>query len=399
MVQKGLSLVFISFFIQVLSPPLTQAAPPLNLVKVIPLNGVEGRIDHFGVDVKGNRVFVSALGNNTVEVIDARANRRLHEITGLAEPQGNLYVPGFNKLFVANRKTGEVDIFDGASYKRIGGLDFSRDADNVRYDSVQKMVYIGCGEGALEAVDPRTDQLVSSIPLPIHPESFQLEESSSLIYVNQPGKGVAVVDMDQKKVLDYWNPGLFLRANYPMALDERDHRLFVVYRFPARLVVFDASTGKVVDQLACVGDSDDVYYDGGLRRIYASGGEGFISVFQQKDADHYQPIGKIPTASGARTSLFVPAFHRFYLAVPHRGKQKAGLWVYQTIPEAERKHAMDQNKLYECAECGLHYKDAEIARQCEAWCREHQSCNLEITRFSVERLKTQLHPPNGGPSN
>lgn len=306
------------------------AAPPWRLLKVIPLPGVEGRIDHFSADVKGRRVFFSALGNNTVEVIDAKTNRRLHEIQGLQEPQGTLYVPDFNKLFVANRKTGEVDIFDGTSYRLVDRLNLYRDADNVRYDRIHRMVYVGYGEGALGAIDPQTDKMVSSIPLKIHPESFQLEKSSDRIYANQPGEGVAVVDRDKKTVLEYWKPKGFLRANYPMALDEKDHRLFVVFRFPARLVVFDTQTGKEVARLDCVGDSDDVYYDEALKRIYASGGEGFISVFQQSDPDHYRTLARIPTAHGARTSLFVPAFQRFYLAIPHRGAQKAGLWVFQT---------------------------------------------------------------------
>lgn len=306
------------------------AKPPLELEKTIPLNGVEGRIDHFGVDVKGRRVFFSALGNDTVEVIDAKANTRLHEIPGLQEPQGTLYVPRFDKLFVANRKTGEVDIFDGTSYRLRNRLNLSQDADNVRYDSTHQLVYVGYGEGALGAIDPQTDKMVFSIPLRIHPESFQLEESSTRIYVNQPGEGIAVVDQDKKAVVDRWKPNGFLRANYPMALDEKDHRLFVVFRFPARLVIFNTQTSQEVTRLNCVGDSDDVYYDGASKMIYASGGEGFISVFQQLDADHYRVLDKIPTARGARTSLFVPAFHRFYLAVPHRGGQKAGLWVYQT---------------------------------------------------------------------
>ena len=330
----GLTLLFgfILFSLLIPSACAGEGEAALRRVTVIPLDGVQGRIDHFSADVKGHRVFFSALGNNTVEVIDAKTDRRLHEIPGLQEPQGTLYVPGFNKLFVANRRTGEVDAFDGASYRLLDRLNLWRDADNLRYDGVDKLVYVGYGEGALGAIDPQTGQLVSSIPLRIHPESFQLEESSGLVYVNQPGKGVAVVDRVQKKVVDYWNPKGFLGANYPMALDRRNHRLFVVFRHPARLVVFDTQTGKEVTQLDCVGDSDDIYYDGALRRIYASGGEGYLSVFQQEGMDHYRVLAKIHTARGARTSLFVPAFHRLYLAVPHRGKQKAGLWVYQTRP-------------------------------------------------------------------
>jgi DNA-binding beta-propeller fold protein YncE len=311
--------------------PLKTNSTPLKRVAVIPLNHVKGRIDHFAVDEEGQRIFFSALGNNTVEVIDTQSNRLVHEITGLQEPQGCAYSGVFNRLFVANRKTGLLNAFDGTSYQPVGNLDLKEDADNVRFDGMDNQVYVGFGEGNLGIVDPQSLQLTKSFFLPFHPESFQLEAKGPLVFVNIPGRGIAVVNRAKEKVVKYWQPEN-LEYNYPMALDEEENRLFVVFRRPARFVVFDTTTGHIVNQLDCAGDSDDVYYDSELRRIYVSGGDGFISVFQQKSPDHYKTISKIRTAPGARTSLFVPAFHRFYLAVPHRGKQKAELWVYETVP-------------------------------------------------------------------
>src|SRR5215475_9789421 len=90
-------------------------APPLNLEKTIELPDVQGRIDHMSVDVKGQRLFVSALGNNTVEVIDIKAGKRVKTISGLAEPQGVLYIAATDRLYVANGKDGSVRIFDGTS--------------------------------------------------------------------------------------------------------------------------------------------------------------------------------------------------------------------------------------------------------------------------------------------
>ncbi len=89
-----------------------QANQPLRLEKTIELPDVQGRIDHMSVDVKGERLFVSALGNNTVEVIDTNAGKRVKTIHGLQEPQGVLYVAAVDRLYVANSKDGSVRVFD-----------------------------------------------------------------------------------------------------------------------------------------------------------------------------------------------------------------------------------------------------------------------------------------------
>jgi len=304
----------------------------LQQVQTIPLANVEGRIDHFSVDIQGKRLFVSALGNNTLEVIDLQAGKRATSISGLKEPQGVLYVPGLNKIFVTNAGDGTCRIFDTGSYHPIDTLHFSSDADNVRYDAARKQVYVGYGEGALGIIDATTNKLLGEIPFRGHPESFQLETSGPRIFVNVPTDGhIAVVDREKRAIVATW-PIEEARANFPMALDEPDHRLFVVSRKPARLLVLDARSGKVLVSLPSVGDADDVFYDAAHKRIYISGGEGFLEVFKQDDADHYRRIERIGTASGARTSLFVPELNRLYLAVPHRGSQGAEIRVYEAQP-------------------------------------------------------------------
>src|SRR5262249_46809808 len=156
---------------------------------------------------------------------------------------------------------------------------------------------------------------VAETKLDAHPESFQLEKGSTRIYVNLPGsRKVAAVDRDAHSVVTSWGMGLTL-GNYAMALDEADHRLFVVSRVPARLVVLDTATGRVVQKLAAVGDCDDVFWDASRKRIYATGGEGAISVFEQQDADHYKEKARVPTVKGARTSFFSPDLGRVYVAV------------------------------------------------------------------------------------
>jgi DNA-binding beta-propeller fold protein YncE len=307
---------------------MAEQNPPLRAVQTIPLSGVEGRIDHLAFDVKGQRLFVAALGNNTVEVIDLRAGKRVHTITGLHEPQGVGFIPESNQLFVANAKGGACDIFDAASFKRVKSVKFSDDADNVRYDASAGRVYVGYADGALGAIDAASGERRGDIKLDGHPESFQLEKSGPRIFVNIPtAQKIAVVDRAKATVVASWK--VEARDNFPMALGEDHHRLFVAARKPAKLLVFDTESGRVVATLDAPGDADDVFYDAAKRRIYVSGGEGVIGVFQQKDADHYEATGKIATAAGARTSLFVPELRRLYLAVPHRGSQGAEIRVYE----------------------------------------------------------------------
>jgi DNA-binding beta-propeller fold protein YncE len=304
----------------------------LRLVQTIPLPNVEGRIDHMDVDIKGQRLFIAALGNNTVEVLDLRAGKRIRTITGLHEPQGIGFIPEFNKIFVANAKTGACEAFDGASFKSIKSIKFPDDADNIRYDAAARRVYVGYGNGGLGIIDVATGDQAGEIKLEGHPESFQLEKSGPRIFVNIPtSQKIVVVDREKQATITAW-PTAGTTANFPMAFDETQHRLFVGFRKPAKLTVFDTESGKVVTNLDSPADADDIFYDATRRQIYISGGDGFIGVVQQQDADHYKTLTKVSTASGARTSFFVPELGRLYLAVPHRGTQRAEVRVYEAQP-------------------------------------------------------------------
>ena len=306
-----------------------QDAMPLRMVQTIPLPNVEGRIDHMAVDLKGERLFIAALGNNTVEILDLRAGKRVRTITGLHEPQGIGFVPELDKIFVANAQSGACEVFDGSSFKRVKSIKLSDDADNIRYDAAARRVYVGYGSGGLGIIDAATGEKLGEIKLEGHPESFQLEKSGPRIFVNIPtSQKIIVVDREKRAITTAW-PTSGATANFPMAFDETHHRLFVGFRNPAKLTVFDTESGKMVADLESPGDADDIFYDGTRQRIYISGGEGFIGVIQQQDADHYKTLTKIPTASGARTSFFVAELGRFYLAVPHRGTQKAEVRVYE----------------------------------------------------------------------
>ena len=306
---------------------------PLVLTGTIPLPNVQGRIDHFGFDPT-NRIFLSALGNNTEEVIDLSAQRVVHTITGIPRPQGVVYSPETNKVFVASDE-GKVYIYNAASFELLSTIDFHDDADNLRYDAAEKRVYVGYGDGetaAIAMIDATTNKrLDKEFKTGAHPESFQLESSGSNIFVNVPDlKQIAIINRNTGAV-SRWK--LTLDANFPMALDEADRRLFIATRTPPRMAVFDTESGRMLAALPCVQDSDDLYYDPIRKRIYVTGGEGYISVFKQNGADQYQLLAKIPSAVGARTAGYFgrigkKGFDRLYVAVPARAKSGAEVWIY-----------------------------------------------------------------------
>ncbi len=277
---------------------------PLVLRTRIALPGVYGRIDHFGWDTKRGLLIVSALGNDTVEIVGNW--KRLHTIAGLERPQASVYIPGVDRIAVSNQ-SGKLRFFDAATYALIQTVDFGTDAnaDNMRYDPASKRLYVGYGSGsrgALAVVDPAAMERVNEYQLGTHPESFQLEANGPRIFVNLPGQGsIGVIDrttgaVTKWKVPDHTNV-------HAMALDERGQRLFTAGLQPGRLTVVDTRSGTVVATLPCVLGVDDLWYDAERKRIYAPG-SGAIDVFEQIDPDHYRAVARVPVGAGAgSTSL------------------------------------------------------------------------------------------------
>lgn len=303
----------------------------LKPVNTIVLDGVSGRIDHLALDAKRNRLFVAALGNDTLEILDVAATKRLHTITGLHKPQGVVYLPELNQIVVGDGSDGTCKLFDGRSYQLIKSIDAMDDADNVRYDTQTKLIYQGWGDGALAVID-NSFKRIADIKLDGHPESFQLESAGPRVFVNVPdARQIAVVDRKKGVVTAKW-PMKKYQSNFPMALDEAGHRLFVGCRRPSRLVVLDTDSGREVSALPISGDTDDVFYDSAHKRIYVSCGEGFVDVITRHDNDAYEVTAKISTAAGARTSYFSPGRNEYYLAVPARFSHSAEIRIYTTQP-------------------------------------------------------------------
>src|SRR6201987_3848374 len=321
-------LTFAVVFLSSVSPKCSgEESMPLRLEKEIPLPGVEGRIDHFAADDTGQRLFVAALGNGSVEIVDVQKGQRTAEIKGLKEPQGTFYDEKTNRLYIATGGDGKLWIYDATTLGVKKDVECGDDADNVRYDRRTGDVWVGYASGGIGIVNSAGEN-VGAIELNAHPESFQLEETGDRVYVNVPAQlGVSVIDRQKRGVITKWGLGLQV-ANYPMALDEPNKRLFVGCRLPARLVVLDTNSGRIVSSLPIVGDTDDIFYDAGRQLIYVIGGEGAVDVLLQRGPEQYESVGREVTAPGARTGLFTASSSHLFVAVPHRGSQAPKILVY-----------------------------------------------------------------------
>ena len=149
----------------------------LILEKNILMPGVKGRLDHLDVDLKHQIVYVAALGNNSVEVIDLKLGKLIHTIRGLDEPQGIGYIPQNEEVFVANGGNGDGYFFSTKNFQKIATVHMGSDADDVRYDSADRKLYVGYGSGGIAIINADNHQLINNIKLPAHPESFQLDRS------------------------------------------------------------------------------------------------------------------------------------------------------------------------------------------------------------------------------
>jgi hypothetical protein len=309
-----------------------RATPPLVLEATIPLDGVAGRIDHMAVDLKRRRLFVAELGNDTVDVVDLSVERVAHRLDGLKEPQGVGYSAKSDMLAVANAADGSVVLFRGEDLVPAGSFSLGNDADNVRVNPQDGMFVVGYGRGGLAVIDPERHSEVGRLQLPAHPESFQIDPGTGRVFVNLPDSlRLATVDLNAMRILDM-RKFAALRANFPMALDPATDVVTVVFRLPPTLMVMDRESAAPRAQMATCSDADDMFFDDKRRRIYISCGSGELASIEW-DGRSLRPLRSVTTFTGARTSLFVPALDRLFVAGPAaRSGGQAAILVYRPEP-------------------------------------------------------------------
>src|SRR5258705_3041144 len=334
--QKLIVALILGFSISAAS---AESEVPLKLVQSIPLPDIDGRIDHFSIDVKGRRAFLAALAKNTVEAVDLKAGRVIRTLPGFAKPQGVCFVPELNKLFVATGMDGALKMLDGTTLQVLHTAHVSLGADAIGYDPRSKDLYVGSGGGDahketwdLTVFNAVTGAQVAAIVTDAHAGGSVVDKRGRHLYVLVPEKAqVIVFDRKTHATVAKWTiPGV--QKNVALDLDAKNHRLFLGVRNPASVVVLDSNSGAVVASIPTVATLDGLFYDPATRRIYTTGGEGFVDVTQQIDADHYERIARIPTGPNARTSAFVPEWRRLYVAVPRDKDRGAELRAFEVVP-------------------------------------------------------------------
>lgn len=324
-----------------------QEKAPLRLVQTVSLPGIHREWDHFGVDVKSNRLFVTSETDPVVEVFDLRTNKQIHTITGLKGPHNVLAFPELNQIIVTDGEASELKIYNYKTYELVGHTELSIDADPIVYDPATKYLYVVNGGREaktpyclISVVDSVTGKKLEDIKLDTNRlESMALEKSGPRLFVNMTTANViGVVDRKKRALVETW-PVTAALENVPMQYDESTHRLFVATRKPSRLVVVNTDTGKEVTSLPTADSVDDLAYDAAHHRLYVPGGNlggavGAVTVIQQRDADHYEVIANIPTKPGARTARLVPELNKYYVSVPTKDPkaQEAQILVYDVVP-------------------------------------------------------------------
>ncbi len=305
------------------------AEPPLKLVQRIELPNVSGRIDHLACDSRHARLYIAALGNGTVEVIDLRTGSDTRSLAGLLEPQGVQYIPDLDRLFVTEGGSGDVKAFSVDSFTEVAEFHLGSDADNIRLNPVNKTVVVGFGEGALAELDPATGNVLAKDLLDGHPESFQIDSATDIAYVNVPDADeIEAIDLGTHVKQAAWL-NHSAHSNFPMDLDAAHHHLLIGYRRPSMLEVIDIETGKTIDSVNIASDPDDIYLDAKRELVYVSTGAGFVDVLHLDSVGHLRMLAEITTSPGARTSCFDPETARLYVAAPRHGDTPAAILVYQ----------------------------------------------------------------------
>ena len=320
------------------APRAAQASGPLRLVETIALPSVSGRIDHFSADVRGRRLFISALGNHTVEVVDLAAGKRVRSLPDVQKPQGQCYVERLGKLFTADGAAGNVRVYRGSDLHLLATIPLDLGPDAEAYDPATKRVYVGYGGedagksyGEVGIINAVSDNHIGDIRTPAHPGAILVGHPGKAIYITVPKtQEVSEIDASTGRIVTTWKA----KEGSPVSLayDPSRHRLFVGTRNPAEVEVFDAQSHRWIASLPSVGLMDGIFYDATHRRIYASGGDGYVAVYQQKSADRYEQLANVPTGPNGRTSLWVGPLDRYFVAVPAAGDRGAELLAFEPSP-------------------------------------------------------------------
>ena len=331
------AIVLAAFLLVEFAAAQSQPEDPLRLVQQIEGPTFTGRIGHLALDTKRNRLFIAVIGSNTVEIIDLKTGKAMPPLTSLGSPQDVLYLPDSDLIAVSSSSHGKVFFFDAETLKMSNDVVIKRNAAQMRYDDQAKLVYVAHGTGEVAAIDPTKKEVVRNFNLDHTMAHFELEPGTNRMFANMSARGeILVIDRETGAVLETWSLAeQDITQNIPMALDAANHHLYVGSRKPARMLIFDTTSGKQLAALGLINDCETIAFDPNSQRAYATCGTGTIDVYSKRSSGDFQLEARIPTASGARTSLFVPEQRRFYLISPgSRENAKGMVRVFESDADA-----------------------------------------------------------------
>jgi DNA-binding beta-propeller fold protein YncE len=327
-----------AFLVLFVIPVRGQEASALKLAQTLTLpSDIKGNFDHFGVDLKGNRLFATPEGYKAVLVFDLKSGKPIHTIKGIGKPHAVLYREDLNRIYVTDGDAGDLKIFDGTNYALLSSVKLLEDADSIGYDPKTNYLYIDNGGGdvhqtysMMSVVDTTAGKKLADIKIDGDTlEAMSLENSTPKLYVNNKAKNqVDVVDREKRAILASW-PVTKCKTNVAMAFDESNHRLFIACR-TGQISVLDTQTGKETTALPITKGVDDIIYDPTSKRIYAAC-DGDVDVYEQSGPDQYKRLAQVPTGPLARTARLVPELNRYFVAVPQHGTESAKILVFDVL--------------------------------------------------------------------
>ena len=301
----------------------------LSLQNTINLPNVHERIDHMDFDSKTNRLFVGALENDSLEIIDAKQGKIIKSIKNLGGPQGVVYVEQYSTIYVSCRNNGDLVAIDSNTYLPRNKISFSDEADNLHYLKSSDELLLGYGNGGLAIVDPSDLSVKGKVELDGHPEGIVGEEDGNLVYVNVPGSDtVYTIDRKTYKIVEK-NKSNGVSSNFPIALNEKEDVLAYYTRVPNQVVFMNPKTGTLLRTYSGTSDVDDMFFEPKTGFLYLIGGNGRVEVVSLDKDKEVRLVSKTITGSGARTGLLSTDSSQLFVAVPEKNGESAKILIFR----------------------------------------------------------------------
>lgn len=334
--QWLLSAAYLSFTLS-LALGARAARPPLRRIAVYRMPaGVHGYFDHLTADPAGHRLFAAAESAHKVLIYDLRSGHYLGAISGISKPHAILVRTRLQRIFVTDGGAGEVRIYNAHNYHQMGAVRLKVDSDSIGYDPASHDLWVVNGGGdahqkysMLSVINTQDGKLAGQIRISGDTlEAMALDPNHPRLYQENPSRSeVDVINRRTRRVIARW-PVTQGKKNVAIAFDPKTHRLFLGCRSGV-IVVMDSRNGRQLQALQIAKGIDDLIFDSSTSRLYAPCGAGWLYVYREQSANHYQLLGKVRTPRRAKNATLAASLHRLYTTVPPRQGKPGEIYVFQ----------------------------------------------------------------------